>query len=235
MKKIDCLAFGAHPDDIELFCSGLLAKLTKQRYTTGIIDLTRGELSSNGTREIRESETKKASEILQVTIRQNLEFQDGNIENNHQNRIEIIKQLREYQPNIVLLPYWEDRHPDHVAASKIITEACYYSGLSKIYTNQEPHRPNTILYYMMHSIFTPSLIVDISKEMDTKIKAIKSYESQFGQSDEKNNETYINKPEFFDSIVNRAKFYGYEINAKFGEPYYYKGVIKIDNIMSVFS
>ncbi|MCK5032779.1 MAG: bacillithiol biosynthesis deacetylase BshB1 [Calditrichia bacterium] len=235
MKKIDCLAFGAHPDDIELFCSGLLAKLTKQRYTTGIIDLTRGELSSNGTREIRESETKKASEILQVTIRQNLEFQDGNIENNHQNRIEIIKQLREYQPNIVLLPYWEDRHPDHVAASKIITEACYYSGLSKIYTNQEPHHPNTILYYMMHSIFTPSLIVDISKEMDTKIKAIKSYESQFGQSDEKNNETYINKPEFFDSIVNRAKFYGYEINAKYGEPYYYKGILKIDNIMSVFS
>ena len=235
MKKIDCLAFGAHPDDIELFCSGLLAKLTKQRYTTGIIDLTRGELSSNGTREIRESETKKASEILQVTIRQNLEFQDGNIENNHQNRIEIIKQLREYQPNIVLLPYWEDRHPDHVAASKIITEACYYSGLSKIDTNQKPHRPNTILYYMMHSIFTPSLIVDISKEMDTKIKAIKSYESQFGQSDEKNNETYINKPEFFDSIVNRAKFYGYEINAKYGEPYYYKGILKIDNIMSVFS
>ena len=235
MKKIDCLAFGAHPDDIELFCSGLLAKLTKQRYTTGIIDLTRGELSSNGTREIRESETKKASEILQVTIRQNLEFQDGNIENNHQNRIEIIKQLREYQPNIVLLPYWEDRHPDHVAASKIITDACYYSGLSKIDTNQEPHRPKTILYYMMHSIFTPSLIVDISKEMDTKIKAIKSYESQFGQSDEKNNETYINKPEFFDSIVNRAKFYGYEINAKYGEPYYYKGILKIDNIMSVFS
>ena len=235
MKKIDCLAFGAHPDDVELFCSGLLAKLPKQRYTTGIIDLTRGELSSNGTREIRESETKKASEILQVTIRQNLEFQDGNIENNHQNRIEIIKQLREYQPNIVLLPYWEDRHPDHVAASKIITDACYYSGLSKIDTNQKPHRPKTILYYMMHSIFTPSLIVDISKEMDTKIKAIKSYESQFGQSDEKNNETYINKPEFFDSIVNRAKFYGYEINAKYGEPYYYKGILKIDNIMSVFS
>ena len=235
MKKIDCLAFGAHPDDVELFCSGLLAKLTKQRYTTGIIDLTRGELSSNGTPEIRESEAKKASEILQVTIRQNLEFQDGNIENNHQNRIEIIKQLREYQPDLILLPYWEDRHPDHVAASKIITDACYYSGLSKIDTNHEPHRPKTILNYMMHSIFTPSLIVDISKEMDTKIKAIKSYESQFGQSDGKNNETYINKPEFFDSIVNRAKFYGYEINAKFGEPYYYKGIFKIDNIMSVFS
>jgi len=111
LNKIDCLAFGAHPDDVELFCSGLLVKLQKQGYSTGIIDLTKGELSTNGTLEIRQAETKKASEILKVTVRENLGFQDGNIENNPLNRIEIIKCLRKFKPELVLQPYWEDRHP----------------------------------------------------------------------------------------------------------------------------
>ena len=235
MKKVDCLAFGAHPDDVELFCSGLLIKLQKQGYSTGIIDLTEGELSTNGTIETRELEAKKAAEILQVTSRKNLKIPDGNIENSNQNRIEIIRQLREFRPQLVLQPFWEDRHPDHVAASQIITEACFYSGLQKIETNQKPYRPKTVLYYMMHTIFTPSLVVDISDEMDTKIKAIKIYQSQFVQSSKKNTETYINKPEFFDSIVNRAKFYGYEIKTQFGEPYYFEGLLKIDNIMNLFS
>jgi N-acetylglucosamine malate deacetylase 1 len=235
LNKIDCLAFGAHPDDVELFCSGLLVKLQKQGYSTGIIDLTEGELSTNGTIENRNSEAKKAAEILEVSFRKNLKMPDGNIENSNQNRIEIIRQLREFRPELVLQPFWEDRHPDHVVASHIITEACFYSGLSKIETNQKPYRPKNILFYMMHTIFTPSFVVDISEEMDTKIKVIKSYESQFGKSSEKNAETYINKPEFFDSIVNRAKFYGYEIKTQFGEPYYYKGLLKIDNIMNLFS
>ena len=209
--------------------------MQKQGFSTGIIDLTRGELSTNGTLEIRQAETKKASETLKVTIRENLGFQDGNIENTEQNRIEIIKCLKEFKPDLILQPYWEDRHPDHVAASKIISDACFYSGLSKLNTGQEPHRPKSILYYMMHTTFTPSFIVDISDEMDTKIKTIKSYKSQFNQSKEKKNNTYINQPEFFDSIVNRAKFYGYEIKTDFGEPYFYKGILRIDNIMNFFS
>ena len=235
MNKIDCLAFGAHPDDVELFCSGLLFKLQKHGYSTGIIDLTKGELSTNGTLEIRQTETKKASEILKVTVRENLGFQDGNIENTQLNRIEIIKCLRKFRPELILQPYWEDRHPDHVAASKIISDACFYSGLSKINSDQKPHRPKTVLYYMMHTTFTPSFVVDISGEMDIKIKTIKSYESQFNQSKEEKNITYINQPEFFDSIVNRAKFYGYEIKTDFGEPYCHKGILRIDNIMDVFS
>ena len=235
MKKIDCLAFGAHPDDVELFCSGLLIKIKKQGYTTGIIDLTKGELSSNGTLEVRKEETKKASKILQVDLRENLEFEDGNIENSKQNRIEIIKYIRRFKPDLILQPYWEDRHPDHEAASKIITDACFYSGLNKIDTNQEPHRPKTILYYMMHTAFNPSVIVNISEEMEIKIKTIKAYNSQFGQLNGQKINTYINRPEFFDSIVNRAKFYGYEINKDYGEPYFYKGIIRIDKIMDFFS
>lgn len=235
MKKIDCLAFGAHPDDVELFCSGLLVKLQKQNYSTGIIDLTKGELSTNGNLESRELESKRATKILKVSIRTNLDFEDGNIENSKTNKIEIIKRIREYKPDLVLLPYWEDRHPDHASASKIITDSCFYSGLSKIETNQEPHRPKNVLYYMMHTKITPSFIVDITEEMETKIEAIKSYKSQFSQTDEKINETYINKPEFFDSIINRAKFYGYEINTKYGEPYFYNGIMRVDNLMKVFA
>lgn len=235
MKKIDCLAFGAHPDDVELFCSGLLAKLYKQNYSTAIIDLTRGELSTNGNLETRELESTKAAEILQISIRTNLEFEDGNIENSQANRIEIIKKIREYKPDFTIVPYWKDRHPDHVAASKIITDSCFYSGLQKIDTNQDPHRPKIILYYMMHTEFEPSFIVDISEEMDLKVEAIKSYKSQFNFSEEKNSKTYINKPEFFDSIINRAKFYGYQINTKFGEPYFYNGILRIDNLMEFFA
>lgn len=235
MKKIDCLAFGAHPDDVELFCSGLLIKLHKQGYAIGIVDLTKGELSSNGTLEIRSEETKKASELLQLSMRENLEFEDGNIENTKQNRTKIIKCIRKFKPDLILQPYWEDRHPDHIAASKLITDACFYSGLSKLDTNQEPHRPNITLYYMMHTTFTPTFIVNISEEMELKIKTIKAYDSQFGQLKDKKVNTYINRPEFFDSIVNRAKFYGYEINVDFGEPYFYKGNLKIDNIMDFFA
>lgn len=235
MNKIDCLAFGAHPDDVELFCSGLLIKLQKQGYTTGIIDLTKGELSTNGTPEIRQIETQEASLVLKISIRVNLGFEDGNIDNNKENRAEIIKYLRKLKPDIILLPYWEDRHPDHVASSKIIEDASFYSGLSKIITQQEPFRPKMVLYYMMHTTFTPSFIVDISGEMDTKIKAIQAYASQFNQSKVGNNLTYINQPEFFDSIINRAKFYGYEIKSNFGEPYFYKGIFRINNIMDFFA
>jgi N-acetylglucosamine malate deacetylase 1 len=149
--------------------------------------------------------------------------------------MEIIKIIRKFKPDLILQPYGEDRHPDHVAASKIISDACFYSGLSKIETKHEPHRPKLILYYMMHTKFTPSFVVDISEEMDVKLKTIKCYESQFDQSKDKKNNTYINQPEFFDSIVNRAKFYGYEIKTDFGEPYFYKGILRIDNIMDFFS
>jgi len=235
LKKIDCLAFGAHPDDVELFCSGLLIKLQKQGYTTGIVDLTKGELSTNGTLKIRDAETKNASEILKISVREILGFDDGNIENTKKNRLELIKVIRKFRPDLILQPYWEDRHPDHVAASKIITDACFYSGLSKIETDQESHRPKMILYYMMHTTFTPSFIVDISEEMETKVKTINCYDSQFNHSQKKKNITYINQPEFFDSIVNRAKFYGYEIKRKFGEPYFYKGILRLDNIMDFFS
>ena len=232
MNKIDCLAFGAHPDDVELFCSGLLIKLQKQGKSTAVIDLTRGELSTNGTLQIRAKETKNATKVMNLSFRENLKLEDGNIENSKENRYKIIKYIRKFKPDLILAPYWEDRHPDHIATSKIVSDASFYSGLKMIESGQEPHRPKMNLFYMMHNIFIPSFVVDISTVMDIKTEAIQCYKSQFGQSP---NNTYINRPEFFDSIINRAKFYGYQIKTKYGEPYFYKGVLGINNIFDFLS
>ncbi len=235
MNKIKCMAFGSHPDDVELFCSGLLIKLKKQGFTTGVVDLTRGELSSNGTVESRVAESDQACRILELDIRKNLGLRDGNIENNLDNRLEVIKIIREFQPEIVLLPYWYDRHPDHVSASKLISDSCFYSGLKKIETSHEIFRPNAILYYMLHSSFNPSFVVDITNEMDTKINAIKAYKTQFKNVNMNGVNTYINRPEFLESLKNRAGFYGNEIKTKFGEPYFCKSMLKINNIVEVFT
>jgi bacillithiol biosynthesis deacetylase BshB1 len=226
------LAFAAHPDDVELFCSGLLIKLQKQGKKTGAIDLTRGELSSNGTPQIRGQETKQATKIMKLSVRENLDMEDGNIENSKKNRLKIIQSIRKYKPDLVLIPYWLDRHPDHFAASRLVSEASYYAGLKKIETDQEEHRPQFVLHYMMHQTFTPSFIIDISEEMEEKIQSIKCYKSQFGKSA---NKTFINRPEFFDSIINRAKFYGYEIKKEFGEPYFFNGVLRVNNIFEFLS
>lgn len=229
------MAFGAHPDDVELFCSGLLVKLKNQGYSTGVIDLTAGELSTNGTVEIRKKESEYAAKILNLDVRKNLGLADGNLENSTENRLKIINVVREYEPDLVILPYWHDRHPDHIAASKLVSDSCFYSGLGKIDTGQKNHRPKTLFYYMMHETFQPTFIVDITREMEIKIAAINAHQSQFGKIQGRSNSTYINKPEFLESIKDRARFYGYEIKTKYGEPYYYQGILKIDNIMQFFA
>jgi len=235
LHKINCLAFGAHPDDVELSCSGLLIKLKWQGYTTGIINLTKGELGSNGTVDTRKSESKKAAEILNVDVLENLGMPDGNLENNIGNRLAIIKVVREYKPEIVLLPYREDRHPDHGAASRLVTDACFYAGLKKIETSQDCHRPKNLLYFMMYQTFEPTFIVDITDEMETKIESIKAYETQFGGNKEGGIETFINRPEFLENLINRAMYFGEKIGTRYGEPYYYNKFLRIDNIMEIFS
>jgi bacillithiol biosynthesis deacetylase BshB1 len=235
LKNIDCLAFSPHPDDAELFCSGLLLKLKSQGYRTAIVDLTRGELSTNGDLKTREKETKEATRILKIDNRINLKLTDGNIKNNMKNRLILIQVIRMMHPQICLIPYWHDRHPDHVAAASIVKDAIFYSGLKKIKTDQETFRPTTVLYYMLHYIFNPTFIVNISDEMEKKLAAINAYRSQFNLETHKSNQTYINSPEFLETISTRAKFYGQQIGCQYGEPYYYHGAIKIDNIMQFFA
>lgn len=235
MIPIDCLAFSPHPDDAELFCSGLLLKLKAQGYHIAVVDLTRGELSSNGDLKTRKKETEEATKILKLDKRFNLKIPDGNIENNEKNRVNIIKLIRQMCPKVCLLPYWEDRHPDHIAAALVLRDAIFYAGLKKIKTGQEAYRPQAILYYMLHKPFIPTFVVDISQEMDAKLDAIKAYKSQFLLETKNSIMTYINRPEFLETIVTRAKFYGQQIGCKYGEPYYYHETIKIENIMQFFA
>ncbi len=235
MTKIDCLAFGPHPDDVELFCGGVLIKLKEQGYTTAIADLTAGELSSNGTVETRLAEAEKAKQLLNLDERINLGLSDGSLESSRDNRYEIVKTIRAHRPKICLIPYWKDRHPDHEAASVLLKRSIFDSGLSKIESGQKAYRPKTILYYLMHHYVEPTFVVDISSQMDQKLKAIRAYGSQFLFKTHENSSTYINKPEFLESVVTRAEFLGQKIGVKYAEGYYYPDMMKIDNIISFFS
>src|SRR4030066_2137342 len=160
--RTDALAFRPHPDDAEMGCGGLLLKLKDKGFSTGIVDLTRAELSTNGDLETREKETKEASKILGLDIRENLRLEDGNIKNDPESRLKVINSIRKYRPDLVLMPFWKDRHPDHENSYKLLKDAIFISGLKKFKTGNEFHKPEVVISYMLHYQFEPSFIADIS-------------------------------------------------------------------------
>jgi bacillithiol biosynthesis deacetylase BshB1 len=233
--QLDLIAFGAHPDDVELFCGGTLLKLTKNGLKTGVVDLTLGELSTRGNPELRNTEAEHARSILNVTVRENLAIPDGNIENSAEHRLRIIKTLRTYRPPAVLIPYWKDRHPDHVNAARLLQEAVFFAGLKQIDTGTPAFRPTHMIYYFHHEVATPSFVVDISEEFETKMKAIKSYKSQFYNPDSSEPETYISSQAFEKSIAVRAQYFGFQIGVRYGEPFLVKEPLKINNLSDIFA
>lgn len=235
MIKTDVLAFGPHPDDVEMGCGGLLIKLKKIGYKTGIIDLTRGELSSNGDIETRTGETRAASEVLGLDVRENLNLQDGNIINDIESRNRIIEMLRKYQPKMVLFPYYKDRHPDHENAHKLIKDSVFISGLVRYQTSMDFFRPDIVLNYMLHSEFTPSFIVDIADELEKKVEAVTAYKSQFFSTIEKDVVTHISTKSFKDILHTRAKYFGLKINSSAGEAYFINSKIKINDPLEFFN
>ncbi|MCE5329949.1 bacillithiol biosynthesis deacetylase BshB1 [bacterium] len=232
--EVDVLAFGPHPDDAEMGCGGLLIKLKKLGYKTGIIDLTRGELSSNGSLEIREKETQAASDVLELDIRENLELQDGNIANDPENRNKIIDVLRKYKPDMLLIPFYKDRHPDHENAHKLIKDSVFISGLVKYERALKSYRPDVILNYMLHFEFKPSFITDITEVFEKKVEAVTAYKSQFFSSAEKEVITHISTKTFKDILHNRSNYFGLKINASYGEPYFINSSIRINNPIKFF-
>jgi N-acetylglucosamine malate deacetylase 1 len=216
--KTDVLAFGPHPDDVEMGCGGLLIKLKKSGYKTGIIDLTMGELSSNGDIETRTGETSAASVVLELDVRENLNLSDGNIINDIESRNRVIEMLRKYRPKMVLFPYYRDRHPDHENAHKLIKDSIFISGLVKYKTSMIFFRPDIVLNYMLHFEFTPSFIVDITDEFEKKVEAVMSYRSQFFSTVEKNVVTHISTKSFNDILHTRARYFGLKINSSAGRP-----------------
>ena len=221
-KQLDILAFGAHPDDVELSCGGTIAKEVSLGKKVGIVDLTRGELGTRGTAEIRDKEAKQAASILGVSMRENLGFRDGFFKNDEANQLEIIKILRKYRPKLVLCNAQTDRHIDHGRAALLIHEASFLSGLRKIDTvvdgtPQKPWRPSQVYHYMQWNNDPCDFVVDISEFIDKKMAAILAYGSQFYDEKSKEPETPISSQQFLDSIQNRAADLGRMIGVGYAE------------------
>jgi len=233
--KLDILAFGAHPDDVELGCGGTIAKEIANGKKVGIVDLTRGELGTRGTPELRIKESKNASKTIGVKIRENLGFKDGFFKNDESHQIEIIKIIRKFKPNIVLCNAKDDRHIDHPKGADLVVDSCFLSGLKKVKTDlegkkQDSWRPNNVYHYIQWKNTNPDFLVDISGFEDVKMNAVKCYSSQFYDPSSKEPETLISKKNFLDTIYNRSLDFGRLIGVDHAEGFTTNKAIGVDSI-----
>ena len=236
--KLDLLAFGVHPDDVELSCSGVLLVEKNNGKKTGIVDLTEGELGTRGTAETRYLEAADAARILGVDIRENLQLADGFFKNDEAHQRKVIQVIRKYKPEIVICNSPEDRHPDHGRSSSLVSDASFLSGLVKIETTdngigQEPWRPKYVLHYIQDRYLKPDFVVDISAVFEKKIEAIKAYKTQFYNPGIDGPETYISTPDFLDSVIYRYKMFGKMIGVKYAEGFISDKIIGIGNFDSL--
>lgn len=237
--KLDILAIGAHPDDVELGCSATLAKEISLGKKVGILDLTRGELGTRGSAKIRAIEAKNAAEILGVSVRENLGFADGFFENNKQHQLEIIKIIRKYKPNIVLCNAFDDRHIDHPKGSKLVSDACFLSGLVKIETEisgekQLAWRPKQVYHYIQWKNVDPDFVVDVSGFIDIKMAAVKAYSSQFYDPTSKEPTSPISSKNFLDSVKYRAQDLGRLVGVEFAEGFNTERYVAVKNLDNLF-
>ena len=236
--KLDVLAIAAHPDDIELSSAATVATIIASGKTVGILDLTEGELGTRGTREIRLQEAAKAAKILGLSMRMNLHLPDGNIGVTTKNVRALISIIRAYQPNILLIPHWQERHPDHVHAHYLAKEAWFYSGLEKITTQlkgrkQSPFRPHKYFHFMQKYEFQPSFIVDVSNAYHKKKEALLAFKSQFHDPKSKERETILSSKHFLESIYARDRHFGSLINVEYGEAFYSIEPIGVQSVFSI--
>lgn len=233
--KLDILAIGVHPDDVELGCSGTILKHIAQGKKIGILDLTKGELGSRGSGELRIVEAQNSAKILGVEVRENLGYADGFFKNDKEHQLGIIKILRKYQPDIVLANAPKDRHPDHGRASQLISEACFYSGLIKIETNlngesQGVWRPKAVYHYIQDRYLKPDFVVDVTEFLDKKMEAILTFSSQFYNPNSEEPQTPISSKEFLEFVQARMENFGRDIGVKYAEGYTVERVIGVNDI-----
>tara|TARA_R100000935_G_scaffold32257_1_gene52795 strand:+ start:543 stop:1259 length:717 start_codon:yes stop_codon:yes gene_type:complete len=236
--KLDLLAIGAHPDDIELSCAGTIAKEVARGKKVGVLDLTRGELGTRGTADMRDKEAVNASKILGLHTRQNLKFKDGFFINNKEHQLEIIKVIRKYRPEIILCNAINDRHIDHGKGSQLVSDSCFLSGLRKIETEengvvQEAWRPKHVYHYIQWKNLTPDIVVDITGYMDIKLKSVLAYKSQFFNKKSEEPETPISSDNFLDSITYRARDLGRLIGTEYAEGYNVERYPAVDSIFDL--
>ncbi len=236
--KLDILAFGAHPDDVELGCGGTIAKEVAHGKKVGIIDLTRGELGTRGTAETRDEEAFNAAKILGVSMRTNMEFSDGFFVNDKIHQLEIIKMIRKYQPEIILCNAIDDRHIDHGKGSKLVSDACFLSGLVKIETKddgilQKPWRPKQVYHYIQWKNLDSDLAVDVSGFIDKKMEAVLAYKTQFFDTNSKEPETPISSKNFTDSIIYRARDLGRLVSVEYAEGFTVERYVTVDSLFDL--
>ncbi|PKD20196.1 bacillithiol biosynthesis deacetylase BshB1 [Salegentibacter salinarum] len=236
--KLDILAIGSHPDDVELSCSGTIAKEVDRGKKVGILDLTRGEMGTRGTAETRDKEANEAAKILGVSVRENLEFSDAFFEINTAHKLEVIKILRRFRPEIVLCNAVDDRHIDHGKGAKLVSDACFLSGLRKIETivdrkSQEAWRPKHVYHYIQWKNLKPDVVVDISGYMDKKMESVLAYKTQFYDQDSNEPETPISSSNFLDSINYRARDLGRLINTEHAEGFTVERYPAVDSIFDL--
>lgn len=232
--KTDILAFGAHPDDVELGCGGTIAKLISEGKTCVIVDLTRGELGTRGTDQTRKEEAAEAAKILGVAARENLGFKDGFLVNSEEYQIELVKMIRKYRPEIVLANAIDDRHPDHAKAAKLESDACFLSGLRKIKTvlngqSQEAWRPKQIYHYIQWKDVKPEFVIDISEHLDKKIEACMAFKTQFYDPKSTEPETPITSKDFYESLTYRAQDLGRLSGVTYAEGFTTEKLIAMKN------
>ncbi|MDR8390123.1 bacillithiol biosynthesis deacetylase BshB1 [Aliifodinibius sp. S!AR15-10] len=241
-QKLDILALAAHPDDTELCCGGTLAKLVQQGKKVGVLDLTQGEMATRGTPEDRLQESQNAADLLGLEVRKNLGLPDTRLENTREYQKQIIQVVRAYRPHVCFVGAPTDRHPDHGDATTLVLDALFYSGLTKIKTQddegnkQQRWRPSHILHYMQDQPFEPDLVFDISDTFELKKKAVLAFETQFHVKNPGDDpESYISSERFFKNIEARARHYGHMIGAEYGEPFkYYNGPIPFTSFGELF-
>lgn len=239
--KTDILAFGAHPDDVELAAAGTLLRAARMGESTGVIALTRGEAGTRGSPETRAEEFRAAGRVLGLAHQEMLSLPDGRLAVDDESKLAVVREIREHRPTILLLPYWEDRHPDHGAASRIVQEAAFLAGLRRLDTGQEPHRPAELVYYMSSWEFEPSFVVDISPHIEEKKRAIQSYGTQVYNSSHvlpslaaEGEQTYISSEHFWELLLARMAHYGRLIGASYAEPFKIRGLVEIGNLVEAF-
>jgi N-acetylglucosamine malate deacetylase 1 len=233
--KLDILAFGSHPDDVELGCGGTLAKEISLGKKVGIIDLTRGELGTRGSVEIRNQEAADAAKILGVSVRENLDMRDGFFVNDETHQLEIIKMLRKYKPEIVICNAIDDRHIDHGKGSQLVSDACFLSGLMKIETElngekQQAWRPKLVYHYMQWKNLIPDFVVDISGFNEKRVKAILAYSSQFYNPNSNEPETLIASKNFLESLNYRAQDLGRLIGTDYAEGFTVERYLAVNSL-----
>jgi bacillithiol biosynthesis deacetylase BshB1 len=233
--KLDILVFGAHPDDVELSCGATIAKEISLGKKVGIIDLTRGELGTRGSAEIRDREAADAAKILGISVRENLRFRDGFFVNDEAHQLEVIKMIRKYRPEIVICNAVDDRHIDHGKGSKLVSDACFLSGLIKVATEtdgsgQEAWRPKVVYHYIQWKTITPDFVVDVTGFIDIKVQSLMAYRSQFYDPDSTEPVTPIATQNFKDSILYRAADLGRLINTEYAEGFTVERYVAVNSL-----